>query len=267
MVEEFITKEERAYLQKLIIKHGFTVGFLFKKIFKEDIASLKISLLDKDLWLVENIELNAPFILRKDSAADIFTFASIFLYRWYDFPIDFRPEFIIDCGANIGCFSVLIASRFPEAKVVAIEPERENSIILEWNTKFYKNIHSIKAAIYSKPQKVNLIQDLTKREDAFRITEDEEGDSVEIVNTITIPSILKSFGYNYIDILKIDIEGSEYELFSKNYEEWLGCVKILIIEFHDRFKPGCREKVELAIKRFDCGNPIKVGENFVYYKK
>ncbi|MCM8774501.1 MAG: hypothetical protein NC820_07205 [Candidatus Omnitrophica bacterium] len=49
MGRESITKEEKGYLHKLITKYGFEICFLFKKIFKEDITSLKISLLDKDL--------------------------------------------------------------------------------------------------------------------------------------------------------------------------------------------------------------------------
>ena len=37
-----------------------------------------------------------------------------------------------------------------------------------------------------------------------------------------------------VDILKIDIEGSELDLFSKNYESWLGKVKNIAIEIHDK---------------------------------
>ena len=49
-------------------------------------------------------------------------------------------------------------------------------------------------------------------------------------------------GRNQIDILKLDIEGSERELFSKN-TDWLDHVSVIIIELHDRFQPGCAKAV------------------------
>ena len=43
-----------------------------------------------------------------------------------------------------------------------------------------------------------------------------------------------------IDVLKVDIEGSELDLFGRR-TEWLGRVRVLVIELHDRFRPGCRD--------------------------
>ena len=40
--------------------------------------------------------------------------------------------------------------------------------------------------------------------------------------------------------MKIDIEGGEKELFSHN-TEWLAKAGTLIVELHDRFKPGCKQ--------------------------
>ena len=60
------------------------------------------------------------------------------------------------------------------------------------------------------------------------------------VRAFSIPGIMKKYGFPYIDILKMDIEGSEYEIFKdKKCLEWLPLVKVLIIETHDRKIPGC----------------------------
>ena len=50
-----------------------------------------------------------------------------------------------------------------------------------------------------------------------------------------------------IDILKIDIETSEKQLFSENYSEWLPKVKVIIIELHDRMDAGCAKSFFTAI--------------------
>jgi hypothetical protein len=59
------------------------------------------------------------------------------------------------------------------------------------------------------------------------------------VPSITIGDILDQIGGQPIDLLKLDIEGSEFDLFSKNAGQWLDRVKVIAIEFHDRFRPGC----------------------------
>jgi hypothetical protein len=51
-----------------------------------------------------------------------------------------------------------------------------------------------------------------------------------------------------IDLLKIDIEGAEKEVFEVC--DWMGDVHSLMIELHDRFKPGCSEAVAPAVEGF-----------------
>ena len=50
----------------------------------------------------------------------------------YDFAVD-RPSVIIDAGANIGLASIWFASKFPEARILAIEPEKSNYELLVRN--------------------------------------------------------------------------------------------------------------------------------------
>ena len=49
-------------------------------------------------------------------------------------------------------------------------------------------------------------------------------------------------GLKQIDVLKLDIEGSERELFLKD-TTWLNHVSIIAIELHDRYEPGCTRAV------------------------
>lgn len=50
--------------------------------------------------------------------------------------------------------------------------------------------------------------------------------------------LLQHFGIDRIDILKVDVEGAEREIFSGDCDKWIDSVGMFIIEFHDRLAPG-----------------------------
>jgi hypothetical protein len=60
---------------------------------------------------------------------------------------------------------------------------------------------------------------------------------------------MREHGVDYIDILKVDIEGSEKEVF-ESCETWIDRVGVLIVELHDRWKSGCSRSVHSAAKDF-----------------
>lgn len=51
---------------------------------------------------------------------------------------------------------------------------------------------------------------------------------------------MAEFGIDYVDVLKIDIEGAEREVF-KTCSPWIKKVGTIVIELHDRFVPGCTD--------------------------
>jgi hypothetical protein len=61
---------------------------------------------------------------------------------------------------------------------------------------------------------------------------------LDTVKAYSIPEILEQAMTDRIDILKLDIEGTEKELFS-GATNWLDRVSIIVIELHDRYEPGC----------------------------
>ncbi len=54
--------------------------------------------------------------------------------------------------------------------------------------------------------------------------------------------------FDYVDILKIDIEGAELEIFSEGSEEWLSKIGLIIVETHERFRPGSDGAVRNALR-------------------
>jgi FkbM family methyltransferase len=56
----------------------------------------------------------------------------------------------------------------------------------------------------------------------------------ELVASITMAQLLefiKSNSYNTIDLIKIDIEGAELDIITKDFE-WLDCTKALVMGLH-----------------------------------
>ena len=99
----------------------------------------------------------------------------------------------------------------------------------------------------------------------FRVEECENPN--EGIKAITVQNILRDSDFDEIDILKIDIEGAERELFSENFEGWLPNVKVLIIEIHDYLGfYGASQSLFKAILKYDFSVYIK-GESLVFIRK
>lgn len=202
-----------------------------------------------------------PFYVRLPSS-DISTFDQIFLKQEYDFPVRGEPKTIIDAGANIGLASVYLANRFPDAKIIAIEPDKGNFDIMQRNLAPYPNVVGLCAALWHRNEEINLV-DPGKGEWSFRTeAKDAEHSSGQTrsnaIPGMTVERIMAEQGIEHIDVLKIDIEGSEYEVF-EDPSAWLGRVDALIVELHERLKPGCDARVEAATADFE--QSWRQGEN------
>ncbi len=70
------------------------------------------------------------------------------------------------------------------------------------------------------------------------------------VNGITVDKIMKDFNLKKIDILKIDIEGAEKEVF-QDTSFWIKKVNSIVIELHEDLKPGCSRSFYNGTNGFD----------------
>jgi hypothetical protein len=67
----------------------------------------------------------------------------------------------------------------------------------------------------------------------------------------SIGSIMEEMNWSTIDLLKLDIEGSEKEVFEKNYESWLPNTKMIIVEVHDHMRKGAAKSVFTATNKYN----------------
>lgn len=204
-------------------------------------------------------------IIRKKTT-DTTVFFQIFISKEYDPPVKLSPKLIIDGGANVGYTSVWLAEKYPAAEIIAIEPESANFEILKKNTEKYKNIKAVKAALW--PKNIELgVSDNRSGSWGFSVNETSAASSKENkVAAIKIDELLRMSGQDEISILKLDIEGAEKELFAENAENWLGKVKVIMIELHDRKKPGCSESFYSATSKYQW-DKYERGENITLIKK
>lgn len=141
---------------------------------------------------------------------------------------------IIDGGANIGFSSYYFAKEFNHSCVVGIEPEIRNFSMMKKNCRKLNNIKFLKKALGPNDGFVK-IENLNADNNAFRTKKtDEVLDSIEM---ISIDSIISDYSNYFPFIIKLDIEGFEKELFSKNIS-WVDKFPIIIIETHDWMLPG-----------------------------
>jgi FkbM family methyltransferase len=221
----------------LIRAFGLSDGlqFFFKRIIKKA-GCYRSSRYQSDIYI-------------RDKFADKYTFKQVFLEDQYNFKFPFTPSTMLDGGANIGLASVYFAHRFPNTKIVAVEPNEENFKMILKNTVNYPNVFAKQGGIWNDNKRLAII-DKAAYDNSFMVTEVAEN-TPDSLPAFSIHSIMQEQGWSTLDVLKLDIEGSEKEVFEKNVEEWLPHTRMLIIEVHDNMRKGAAKSVFAAISKYD----------------
>lgn len=213
-----------------------------------------------ELLQVEPLGVVHPLFLRVPSS-DVPTFEQVFISKQYEFGVKWAPKYIIDAGANIGLAAVYFANKFPDARIVAIEPEASNLEILRRNVAPYPNITVACAALWHEDSTIDLV-DPGLGNWGFMVQAGHDGERygpvVHTVRSVTVDAVMRQYGIDHVDILKMDIEGSEREVFG-DPSAWIDAVDAMIVELHDRMKPGCSRSFYLGSADFE--NEWLQGEN------
>lgn len=196
---------------------------------------------------------------RKRPSSDLEVFTQIFNFLEYKPVVEtFKTNFsdkkelkIIDAGSNIGLTTLYFSRFFDDATFICIEPNDSNFEILSFNfeANSVRNVQKIKGGIWSKNSNLKLISDFRDKSDwCFRVEETHEKTGLE---AFSISYLIKKFNWDTIDILKIDIEGSEKEIFTNPNSDisFLAFTKCIAIEIHDEF--NCREAIYDVLKQFN----------------
>lgn len=160
-----------------------------------------------------------------------------FVKNEYEFKLSTNTPKIIDAGAHIGITTLYFKKKYPESKIIAFEPDKQNCLLFEENMKV-NNIHGVvcvNAALSNKKGTASLFTS-NENENPWtwgntivkNLWGPNDPDNKEIqVSTVLLSDYITS----PVDILKLDIEGAE-EIVLYEIKEKLFLINNIVLEFH-----------------------------------
>ena len=164
------------------------------------------------------------------SGSDVFVMWQVFGKDDCRIPPAIRPKVILDGGAYVGYTTAMFARRYPEAMIIAVEPDSANVELLRKNTARYPNVQVIQAGLWKRDARL-LIENPAGQPWEFRVVE-SEATTAPTIEGVTIATALSRFGEGRADVVKLDVEGSEEEIFAHGRLDWLDGCRFVIVETH-----------------------------------
>jgi FkbM family methyltransferase len=177
---------------------------------------------------------DAHIVLRHNSS-DVWTLNEIFYDRSYDPPAPVaawlssleRPPRVLDLGANVGMYGALVHARHPGASIVAFEPDPQNAAL-----------HRRCMALNGSPTSWRLVEACAASEDGTRMFAAAGGDESRVTADhsgmpVQARDVLPEMERR--DLVKMDIEGSEWELLA---DPRFGSAPAVVLEYHPHLCPS-----------------------------
>ena len=185
-----------------------------------------------------------------------------------------KPKFIVDVGCQIGAFSLLASQIYPECKILSFEMMEDNFKIANENLSDRKNVKCFNGPVVgkNKPVGVFLNKDNTgghkaiyegedsylgeSRFSAYISADQPEHKPKEDFKSFNFLEIFSDNNIDRIDFLKMDCEGSEYEIIPHLIETGLiKKIDNISLEFHGRDQ---REYFDTVSYLFEIFEDVKI---------
>ena len=214
-------------------------------------------------------------IFLRKLGSDKNVFKQVFLDEEYQILIDLmvinniNPSVIVDGGSNIGLASFKFKKAFPDCKVFAFEPDPENFVQVQKNLIQFPDCILLNKAIWNKDEVLYLDFGFRDGEEWSRSVSQSNTSNIP-VEAISINSLIDQYAIESIDLLKIDVEGSEAEIFGAGSNvSFLDKTKILAVEIHD--ERNCRTDIYKVLKEKNFilfnSNELTIGLNRNFFLK
>ena len=253
-------------------KYGWHEGRLFRKCDKSLTINANDGAKKITPYLTAELTKGEKYIkiLHRDTDADRGAVWQAFVQKQYSIPSPHSSyiekcyenilaagltPLIIDAGANIGASAAWFSLEFPNARIVAIEPDQGNFNILAANTREC-NVDLLNAALDAKDGEVSLV-DPGQGAMAYRII-DANGEN--LISALSVHSVMSKYPSSlYVPfIFKIDIEGSESRVFSGDVSN-LSSFPLIIVEPHDWMFPGAGTSTSFFVFHGRTGREFQFG--------
>lgn len=175
---------------------------------------------------------------------DIGTFLDVFLNHEYDIDVQVPIKKILDLGANAGYTSIYLADKFKDSQIIAVEPDIRSIQKIKLNTTNYTDRIILEpSAVSPDSGEVAFYLNFEATISGSTIMRDSTAKKV-IVPSISLFDLETKYGS--FDLIKYDIEGSEWESIHPGTLKNLP--KIWIGEYHSDLT---KQPIQSFINRFD----------------
>ncbi|KKQ27427.1 MAG: FkbM family methyltransferase [Candidatus Magasanikbacteria bacterium GW2011_GWC2_37_14] len=210
------------------------------------------------------------------SKADLSVIEEFFIdkmYRSLDKIIPSLTYPILDIGAHIGCFSLFANALNSKIKIIALEPEPNNFKLLKENLKVNhcKNVTAAQQAVIpnchpefisGSPGMLKPVQHDNKTTILYLNTDSHNHSTFyETENTLEVPAttlenLISKSKLEKISLLKMDIEGAEFEIFKNTCVETWSKIQYIVVEYHELCTTRVQSKFN-GNKKNDLENVIR----------
>ena len=160
-------------------------------------------------------------------------------YRVGSFYTPEPGDMVVDLGAHVGIYTFNVLRRFP-CRVMALEPSAENFACLKKNLEPFDDqrvqIHNLAVGGAAGRVRVETPESTNRSHDA-RVIQDADGDA-DAVDVIPLATVLELAGCDRVALLKMDIEGGEYDAFNNLDDALLPRIERIAMEYHDNLHDG-----------------------------
>lgn len=173
--------------------------------------------------------------IQVNSVDELKVFWQIFVRRCYHLPKSCRT--ILDAGANVGLFAIWAAREIPSARILSLEPCPPTFEVLEKNidqNNLHRQVRPFRCALAAQtgqrflrgggesPHRSLVLEGMS-----------ESKEHVIPVPSVTLADFLRAEQLDAIDLLKMDIEGSEWEVLFSTSPVVLGNIRHIVLEYHE----------------------------------
>jgi FkbM family methyltransferase len=145
--------------------------------------------------------------------ADFTTLHDVFVEGEYDVPLPESPASIVDLGAHVGLSVLRFHQRFPEARILAVEPNPSNFEKLRRNVGHISAVQLVNAAVGGEPGTAWL--DVGQESWRSMLVSDPGRVDAVPVRVQSLDQLMEDAGFEpEHTLLKVDVEGAEWDTLS-----------------------------------------------------
>lgn len=169
------------------------------------------------------------------NTSDILIVWEIWRAKIYDdvrFPIK-TDHVVLDIGAHIGVFALRAAQLAHRGRVFAYEASSKNFALLTANHELNRaeNLYIENKAVTDRQGEFRFF--IPGSNGALGSLMQDTNSTSEVVKSTTLGEILEKHNLRKVDYLKLDVEGTEYEILFGCTKETLAKVKYIVMEYHE----------------------------------